>query len=101
MSEATGIGGASKGEVRSGPSVVGTLIRVAAYYVVFLGAAAALLWAVPWLTEAFIETGGDSIVSDEITTTFGGVPMAEPGGPTEVGGAWPSRGFRCLEPSPS
>ena len=82
MSEATGIGGASKGEVRSGPSVVGTLIRVAAYYVVFLGAAAALLWAVPWLTEAFIETGGDSIVSDEITTTFGGVPMAEPGGPT-------------------
>ena len=38
---------------------------------------AALLWANPWLTEAILEAGGDPAFADEITRTFGGVPMIE------------------------
>ncbi len=80
MSESTEHAGPSTGKARRERGFTGTLIRVAAYYVVFLGAAAALLLAVPWLTEAIIDTGSDSAVSDEITRTFAGVPEVEPSG---------------------
>ena len=52
-------------------------MRVAGYYVVFLAAVATLLWRLPWLTEAILEAGGDAAFTDEITRTFGGVPMIE------------------------
>ncbi len=77
MSEATGNPGTSKAKAPGGGGVARPLIRVVGYYVVFLGAVAALLWANPGLTEAFLEAGGDAAFTDEITRTFGGVPMAE------------------------
>ena len=77
MSKATGNGGTSKAKARGGDGIGRPLIRVAGYYVVFLGAVAALLWANPWLTEAILEAGGEAAFTDEITRTFGGVPMIE------------------------
>ena len=77
MSEATGNGGTSKAKAPGGRGVARPLVRVAGYYVVFLGGLGALLWANPWLTEAIIEAGGDTAFTDEITRTFGGVPMIE------------------------
>ena len=71
MSKATGNGGTSKANAAGGGRVARPLIRVAGYYVVFLGAVAALLWANPWLTEAFLEAGGEAAFTDEITRTFG------------------------------
>ena len=77
MSEATGNGGTSSAKIRGGGGVARPLIRVAGYYVVFLGVVGTLLWAYPWLTEAILEAGGDAAFTDEITRTFGGVPMVE------------------------
>ena len=83
MSEATGTGKTSKAKARGGGGIGRPLIRVAAYYVVFLGGVGALLWSFPWLTEAILEAGGDAAFTDEITRTFGGVPLNEEPG---VGG---------------
>ena len=77
MSEATGNEGASKAKAPRGGGVAGPLIRIAGYYVVLLGALAALLWGYPWLTEAILEAGGEVAFTDEITNTFGGVPLIE------------------------
>ncbi len=77
MSEATGNGGTSKAKAPGGRRVARPLVRVAGYYIVFLGAVATLLWANPWLTEAILEAGGEAAFTDEITRTFGGVPMIE------------------------
>ena len=86
MSEATGNGGTSKEKAPGGGGGARPLIRVVAYYVVFLGAVATLLWANPWLTEAILEAGGEAAFTDEITRTFGGVPMIEePGVPGWAG----------------
>ncbi len=86
MSEATGKGETSKAKARGGGGNGRPLIRVAGYYVVFLGGVGALLWAFPWLTEAILEAGGDTAFADEITRTFGGIPLNEEPG---VGG-WQS-----------
>ena len=77
MSEATGNGETSKAKAPGGRRVTRPLVRVAGYYVVFLGGLGALLWVNPWLTEAIIEAGGDTAFTDEITRTFCGVPMIE------------------------
>ena len=91
MSETSGDGRASKGEVGGNvgdskgdargrrkasqaraPRVGGvsrTLTRIVVYYVVLLGAGAILLWRYPWLTQAFIEVAGDAVLQDEITST--------------------------------
>ncbi len=82
MSKATGTEGTSKTKAAGGGKVARPLVRVAAYYAVFLSAVGALLWVNPWLTEAIIEAGGEAAFADEITRTFGGVPMIEgPGVP--------------------
>ena len=77
MSEILGNGGTSKAKAPGGGGVARTLTRIVAYYVVLLGAAVALLWAYPWLTQAIVEAGGEGAFNEEITRTFGGVPMAE------------------------
>ncbi len=83
MSEATGKGEISKAKARGGGGNSRPLMRVAGYYVVFLGGVGALLWLFPWLTEAILEAGGDAAFADEITRTFGGIPLIEEPG---VGG---------------
>lgn len=82
MSEILGNGGTSKetatakAKARGRGGVARTLTRIAVYYVVLLGVVAILLWAYPWLTKAITEAG-DAAFNEEITRTFGGVPMAE------------------------
>jgi len=76
MSAAKGKDG-SKAAPSGGRGVARTLTRIIAYYVVIVGVAGALLWAFPWLTEAVLEAGSEGTFSDEITRTFGGVPMIE------------------------
>jgi hypothetical protein len=71
MSAAKGKDG-SKAAPAGGRGVARTLTRILVYYVVLVGAAGALLWAFPWLTDAVLELGGDAAFMDEITRTFGG-----------------------------
>lgn len=80
MSEIRGNGETSKEKAPGGGGVARTLTRILAYYVVLLGAAAALLWTYPWLTQAIIEAGGEGVFTDEITRTFAGVPLEEDAG---------------------
>jgi hypothetical protein len=70
-------GGASKPKAPARSGVARTLTRIAAYYVVLLAAAGALLWMYPWLTQAILEAGGETVFNDEITRTFAGTPLAE------------------------
>ena len=114
MSETSGDGRASKGEVGDNagdskgnarerrkaskaraPRVDGvsrTLTRMVVYYVVLLGAGAVLLWRYPWLTQAIIEVAGEAVLQDEITNTFAGIPLEERGG---VAG-WPGMALQGL-----
>jgi len=92
VSEVTGNGGASKAKAPRGRGVAGPLVRIAGYYVVLLAALAALLWGFPWLTEAILEAGGDVAFMDEITNTFGGVPLIEEPGAQ----GWSGLGIQAL-----
>ena len=80
MSEISGNGGTSKPKAPGGRGVARTLTRIVVYYVILVGAAAALLWAYPSLTQAIVEAGGEAAFSDEITRTFAGVPLEEDAG---------------------
>ncbi len=81
MSQVSGDGGDSKSKEPRMGSVARTLTRIVAYYVVFLGAAAALFWAFPELIQVIAEAGGEPGFTGEVTNTFAGVPEAEPMGP--------------------
>ena len=80
MSEISGNEGTSKAKASGGGGVARTLTRIVAYYVILVGAAAALLWTYPSLTQAIVEAGGEAAFSDEITRTFAGVPLEEDAG---------------------
>ena len=80
MSEAVGSGGRSKTEKPRLGGVARTLIRIAVYYAVLLGAGGILIWAYPWFAQAIIDIGGEEAFTDEITRTFAGVPLEEDAG---------------------
>ena len=78
MSEAPASSGASQAAAQGRGGVARALIRIVGYYVLVLGAVATLVWAYPALmTEAIVEPAGEGTFSDEITRTFGGVPLEE------------------------
>ncbi len=80
MSEAVENGGASRAKTTRVDGVARTLTRIAVYYALLLGTVATLLWVYPWLTQAIVEAGGEGAFPDEITRTFGGVPLEEDAG---------------------
>ena len=57
------------------------MIRIAFYYGLLVTTFAVLIWAFPWFTKAVTRPQEDGIISDAITETFGGVPLADVGGP--------------------
>lgn len=50
-----------------------SLTRITVYYVLMAATFAVLLWSFPWLTDAITES---RFASDELTQTFGGVPLS-------------------------
>lgn len=92
MTGTPGTGGASGAKPKKIHGAARTLTRIVGYYVLVLGAVATLLWAYPPLTQAIVESRDDSGFSDEITRTFGGVPLEEE---VDVVG-WGSLGIEAL-----
>ena len=58
-----------------GYRVTRSVLRIVGYYLLLILAFAGLLWAFPWLAGAI--TREASALADEITSTFGGVPLVE------------------------